>query len=320
MTRTTVLSVVTLAFVMLASSISAVAQAPQAFDRPTADELYQRAGGLASAHRTTRMMIASASAPTQQPIAVLHSPGSIVSTPTASIGLDVKADFGRPVWIAGRVFSTDDQGQLAKYGKAFYANKSLALTRNGPGYFPTLSAGAVIPFGEVPTGNPGDLTVVEVTMFDAQNGGVVLQTLSTSFWNRVKPVSASVVPGCIPTSAYSSTTGEPCSPVTVTSASILADGASMVVSGSFPVGQSVVVEIGDPEWDAGFVTTSSGDGKTLCITIPSGKNGNLLYPRMWSAQLSWSVVVQTLDGTSVTAPSLLQVEGNASNLGVSQVQ
>jgi hypothetical protein len=285
-------------------TVSAVAQAPQNFNRPTADELFNRAGltgprHIASAIASVMAEVNVAGQPQLvEPIAVLRSPGNIVSTSTAPINIDVKKDYGRSVWVAGEVYRN---GQ--KIGEAAYANKKYAQTAFGPGYYTSLTGGGIIPFDDVSTGNAGDCTIVIVQLFDSENGGAPIgPPMTTTFWNRVKPVSA-------------------VAPMVVNSASILADGASMQVNGNgFPTGgQAIIVETGDPEWDSGFVATTSADGKTLRFAIPTGKTGNFLYPRMWAAQSNWTVVVTTLDGTSVTAPNLLQVQGNSRDLTVAQV-
>lgn len=268
---------------------------------PTADELFERSGVKSDGARAT--------ASSSETYAVLRGPGSIVSGPTAQIAIDILRDTPTDVFIAGRVYSVNDQGQREQVGKAFYAPKNFSLTKYGPGYFPKLYAGGVIPVGDVPTGNAGDQTTVEVTIFSGQGGP--LQTLTTSFSNRVRLVTE----GCT-TIRF----GLSNCPMKITSASVMADGDSMRVEGNFPLNQPLTVEVGDPEWDAGFLSASSSDGKTLQFKLPAGKGGNRLYPGGWPAQANWSLVVATREGVAVTATRIIRVEGNDKNQKIAESQ
>lgn len=298
----TILSLFAVLLVVLLTASFAFAQAPQMFNRPTADELFARCGEcvpqtvMTTAKSQTLRMAGGAA----RPIALLRSSGPLVST-KAEITLDVIGGYDRPVFIAGRVFSSDDNGRVSQFGHAFYAAKSLSLTTGGPGYFPALYVGGVIPVGEVPVGNAGELTIVEVVIFDSMDGGKPVQTLRTSFWSRVKLVATPVR-------------------VTINSATVAEDGETVRLIGFFPTREKLVVEIGDPEWDSGFVDAVSYDGIILIFRLPAGKSGGRLYPRLWPAEIVWGITVLAENGESFSFPALIRAAGNSQNAGVSFIK
>lgn len=293
---------ITALLVVLLAAGSAVAQAPQMFNRLTADEQFARCGecvvsqtAVASVAKSQAQMASGAT----RPIAVLRSPGPLLTSTMADIALDIIGGYDRPVFIAGRVFSSDGNGRMSQVGRAFYAAKSLSLTAAGPGYFPVLYAGGVIPIGEVPTGNAGEQTIVEVVIFDSSDGGRPIQTLRTSFWSRLKLVA---------------TTAR----VAISSATV--DGETVRLTGSFPTGERLVGRIGDPEWDSGFVEAVSNDGVSLSFRLPAGQGGNLLYPRGWPVEIWWGITILRENGENFSFPALVRAVGNSQNMGVSFIK
>lgn len=294
--------------VVLLTASPAVAQAPQMFDRPTADELFARCGEcivpqamVANATANAKSQTLRAAGGTTRPIALLRSSGFLISSMTSKITLDVIGGYDHPVFIAGRVFSSDDNGRMSQFGHAFYAAKALSFTAWGPGYFPALYAGGVIPVGEIPVGNAGEQTIVEVVIFDSDDGGRPIQTLRTSFWSRVKLVATPVR-------------------VTINSATVAEDGETVRLIGFFPTREKLIVEIGDPEWDSGFVDAVSYDGVILIFRLPAGKSGGRLYPRLWPAEIAWGITVLCENGESFSFSALIRAAGNSQNAGVAFIR
>lgn len=230
------------------------------------------------------------SAASMQAIAVLRGPGQIVTAPTASLALDVVKGFDGPVRFTGRVFTTDDNGNLSKLGKDFFASRTMALTPNGPGYFPNLLAGSTIPIGEVPVGNAGDETVVQVQLVAANGNFPIGPLLQIHLWARTMPSNK-------------------VSAVDVLSADILGDGM-IRLTGVFPRTEGLIVESGDPEWSSGFASAVSIDGKTLEFQLPTGKCGNLLYPGGAPAVSMWGFSILRESGESFSFPNLIKVAGS----------
>lgn len=241
--------------------------------------------------------IRSAQAEPDVPIAVLRVVGGQIVGTSAKVYMDIVSDFPE-VWIAGRVVSIVD-GRLVP-DRPFYACKDMSLTRYGPGLFPSLAAGAVVPIGEVPVGNAGDEAFLQLVFYEQGNGRSI-RSLSTRLWSRTR-----------------STRGAP-SRVQINSAEVL-DGNLLLLTGRFPKGERLIVEVGDPEWDSGFIYFTADSQNSVMVRLPKGKTGGALYPNNWDGEISWTIVVAASDGESFTFPAALRVRGDSNKPGIFPAQ
>ena len=308
MKRTNVLPVVTLAIIALIASSFTFTAFGQAPVRMSADERYVLCGDnckaptpLALRNRNSKAMVQANMVSTsalRRNIGMLLSPGSIVPGSTVPINMRTVDGFPGPVVIEGRQYTTDDNGNRNYLGHAFYASKDLSLTEFGPGYFPSLAPGALIPIGEVQNGNAGEPVTVEVTIYDSVNGGAPLETLHTTFWSQVR-------------------TANPGLPVTISTVDVVG-GKVITLKGSFPSGV-LTVGVGNFQWDASVLQVQSL-GNALVFNIPNDGFGNNLYPANWPAETMWSFYIKSVDGETFSFPNVVRVTGNSRDSGVAIVQ
>ncbi|MCX6814022.1 MAG: hypothetical protein NT078_02335, partial [Candidatus Azambacteria bacterium] len=164
--------VVSLYLAALAFFVQGVIAQTVATDRLTPQEIFARCGSLCDPAATvaatvSKSGIRAAQAEPDAPIAVLRVVGGQIVGTSAKVYMDIISDFPE-VWIAGRVSYIVD-GRLVP-DKPFYVGKDLSLTRYGPGLFPSLAAGAVVPIGEVPVGNAGDEAFLQLVFYEQGNG------------------------------------------------------------------------------------------------------------------------------------------------------
>lgn len=293
--------VVSLYLAALAFFVQGVIAQTVATDRLTPQEIFARCGSLCDPAATvaatvSKSGIRAAQAEPDAPIAVLRVVGGQIVGTSAKVYMDIISDFPE-VWIAGRVSYIVD-GRLVP-DKPFYVGKDLSLTRYGPGLFPSLAAGAVVPIGEVPVGNAGDEAFLQLVFYEQGNGRPI-RSISTRLWSRIR-----------------STRGVP-PRVQINSAEVL-DGNLLLLTGRFPKGERLIVEVGDPEWDSGFISFTADSQKSVLVRLPKGKTGGALYPNNWDGEISWTIVVGTADGESFTFPGP-RVRGDFNRTGVFPAQ
>lgn len=274
-------------------------------DRPTAQQLFDRCGAFcdpagAAVATATKSNIRAAQTEPDGPIAMLRVVGGqIVGGTSAMVYMDIVRDLSEEVWVAGRVVSIVD-GRLVP-DRPFYVGRDVSLTRYGPGLFPGLAAGAVIPLGEVSVGNVGDEALLQVVLYDSKNGGRPILTGSTRLWSRIRPTR-----GVTPR-------------VQVNSAEVL-DGTILLLTGHFPKGERLIIEVGDPEWDSGFISFTADSQNSVLVRIPKGKSGGALYPSGWDGEVVWGIVVMASDGESFSFPGVLRVRGDYNRMGIFPAQ
>jgi hypothetical protein len=225
--------------------------------------------------------------------------GSIVTGGNNPLALNVLKDHNGPVFIAGRLVSTDGAGAaMVTTGTAFYLPQPFSTTKYDPGYFTSLSEGAMYPIGGLEPFPAGDMVTLQITVFDSQNGGAPIQNVFTTFWSNARGTN-------------------PIIPVILTNAAI----ASGVINltGRFPTGQQLTLLVGQPGWDTRVVQAVSKDGKTVSFPVPADERG-LLYPAGASAQSPWSFVLTTADGNAYSFPNAVMVQGSLEDSSVTVVQ
>jgi hypothetical protein len=285
---------------------SAVAQAPQTTNhigRPTAAQLFDRENiPMPRVARNGPKLSADAQYP--GPAApmpcngVLRTGGLVNSSPTVVVYFDSRCGVSYPVFVMARIFS-GQPGNLSDRG-SIYVPRNLSLTSGGPGYFRSIEPGAWLPVAELMAGNSGDLTVVQVAFVDASGAGRQPVTLETSFYQEAAGIEEIVSPS-------------------IKGATIMSDGISGGVIGTFPVNQPLLVEIGNPQMDVGWTITSSADGKTLRFPLPNDANGDPIWPAQWPTVTAFTVTVMTADGVSSSAPLGL-VAGNSSTSTINSLK
>ncbi len=269
-----------------------------AVDRLSPQQIFDRCGAACGEVAVTGKSggIHAAQAENDGPVAILRVVGGqIISGTSAKVYMDIIRDFPE-VWVAGRVSYIVD-GRLSP-DKAFYVGKDISLTRYGPGLFPGLSAGAVIPLGEVFVGNAGDEANLKVVFYD-QNGGLP-RTISTRLWSQIRPTR-----GVLPR-------------VQVNSAEVLADGATLRLTGRFPK-ERLVVGVGKPGWDNGFVVVTPQSEKTITLRIPPGMSGGALYPSGWDGEMDLTFTFALEDGECFTFLGP-RVRGDFNRMGIFPAQ
>ena len=273
----------------------------QVTDRMTPQQIFDRCGAACDpavvATTVSKSGIHAAQAEPDAPIAMLRVVGGQIVGTSAKVYVDIVRDLPE-VWIAGRVSYIVDGSVVPN--KAFYVGKDISLTRYGPGLFPGLSAGAVIPIGEVYIGNAGDEAYLQLVFYEQGNGRPI-RTVSTRLWSRIRP-TRSVPPR-----------------VQVNSVQVV-DGTTMIVNGTFLRGIPLTIEVGDPDWDSGFAFVVPDSDKVLRFRIPQGKTGSSLYPNGWDGEISWSLVLAMADGECFSFPGALRVRGDYNRTGVFPVQ
>lgn len=281
-----------------ASSVT-FAQVP---DRPTPEQLFAACGSAcgdsgfvvsAISAKAGAVRRLSATSTTTEPIGVLVTPGTVVGSYIAPVALHVgPVGFPGPVWIAGRVktFRSWPPNQVQE--RMFYAARNLDLTGEGPGYFLRLYPGAVIPIGEVQLGNAGERTEVTLVIYDSLNGGVPLSVLKADMWAFTRGTSQTDT-------------------IRVTSADVMPDGQTIQLTGKFPVGERLLVEVGNPGWMSAFTDQVKTDGSTAMLPIPRSKYGNQLHPASFQAEVHWGLNIVTQDGECFSFPGILPVVGRS---------
>ena len=302
--------------VLTAIASSAVAQAPQ-INRPTAAALYNACGSACAsdvaraevardsesaaiahsraASARSRAVAASAAADNNVYI-TLSGPGSyITGVAGSSLSINVLREYGEPVWLAGRLFTTDNAGMSpATSSEPFYLPKNLAVTGHGPGYFDKLAPGAVFPIGDLGPSIAGDIVVLQLTVFDVRSGQP-LQNVFTTFYPFVSSISP---------------------PVSIRTVSITNN--IVMLTGHLPLGMSTLL-VGQPGWDVAVVSAAS-DGLSMSFPVPPSGNGGgqLLYPAGWTATAPWTINLITAAGNVYTFPNVVTVRGNGA--GVTMLQ
>lgn len=288
--------------VFIALVLSAQGVFAQVVDRVTPQQIFDRCGVVCDPSvvaTTGKGGIHATATESDVPFAILRVIGGQIIGTSGKVYMDIVRDLP-DVWVAGRVLYTTDTRPVVPE-KAFYVGRDISLTRYGPGLFLGLLAGAVIPIGEVFVGNAGEEANLQVVFYDNKTGHPV-GMISTRLWSRVK-----------------STRGVP-SLVQVNSVEVLADGATLRLTGRFPKGERLVVEVGDPEWDSNFTTVIPDSDKAILVRIPQGKTGAPLYPNNWDGESVWTIVVATTNGESFTFPWALRVRGDFNRTGIFPAQ